>query len=72
MIDGDELANKADSADEALVIDDANKAGAYEADEATDVTGANEANVIDKPSKADKAKAKAEEAKGHDQAKGHG
>ncbi len=54
VIDEADLANKADSADEALVvIDDSNKAGANEANEATDATGADEAYVIDKPSKAD-------------------
>ncbi len=72
MIDKGELANKADLADEALVIDEANGAGANQADEVSDATGANEADVINKPGKADKAKAKAEEAKGHDQAEGHG
>jgi hypothetical protein len=33
---------------------------------------ADETNVVNKPGKADEAKAKAEEAKGHDQAKSHG
>jgi hypothetical protein len=52
-----DLANKADSVKEALVIGDTNEAGINEANEATDATGANEADVVDKPGEADKAKA---------------
>jgi hypothetical protein len=51
-----DLANKADSASEALVIDNANEAGANEADEATDATGVDEADVVNKPGEADEAK----------------
>jgi hypothetical protein len=51
------LTNKADLANEALVIDDANKARDNEADKATDATGANEADVVNKPGEADEAKA---------------
>jgi hypothetical protein len=66
VVDKADLANKADSADEALVIDNTNEAGANEAGKATDATGADEVNVVKNPSKADEAEAKAEEAKGCD------